>query len=67
MTNEYMEAFNCVQIKLFVLDTWNYWEQIKLLVSDSNTWNFSTVRKQMSYDSFKNNVTYKLFVYKSYT
>ena len=39
---------------------------IELLVLDSSTWNHLTVCKQMSSGSFENNVTYKLFTYKSY-
>ena len=40
--------------------------QIELLVLDNNTWNHLTVCKQISSSSFKNNVTDKRFVYKSY-
>ena len=32
---------------------------------NSNTWNHLTVCKEMSSDSFKNDVTCKLFAYKS--
>ena len=32
---------------------------------NSNTWNHLTVCKQISSGSFKDNVTYKLFVYES--
>ena len=41
--------------------------QIELLVLESNIWNHLTVCKQMSYSSFKDKVTNKLFVYKSHT
>ena len=48
-----------------------YW--IKLLVFNSNNWNHSTVlklaiivRKKISFNSFKNEITNKLFTYKSY-
>ena len=34
---------------------------------NSNTWNHLTMCKQMNSDSFKNNLTYKLFTYKSLT
>ena len=37
---------------------------IELLVLDNNTWNPLTVCKQMSSDTFTNNVIYKLFAYK---
>ena len=40
---------------------------MKLFVLDSNTWNHLTVREQLSSGAFKNNVTKKLFVYKSHT
>ena len=33
---------------------------------DNITWNHLTVWKQMSSGFFKNDVTYKLFIYKSY-
>ena len=33
---------------------------------NSNTWKYLTVCNQVSSGSFKNNVTYKLFVYKWY-
>ena len=55
--------------------TWKYltvYEQIinikeKLLAFDRNTWNHSTVCKEMSSNNlFKNKVTYKLFPYTSY-
>ena len=36
------------------------------IIIDHNTWNHLTVCKQKSSDSFKNNVTYKLFMYKSF-
>ena len=39
---------------------------MKLLVLDNNTWNQLTVCKQKSYGSFKNNLSFKLFVLKSY-
>ena len=38
----------------------------ELLVLNSNTWKCLTVYKQMSSGLFKNNVTYKLFIQKSY-
>ena len=41
--------------------------QIQLLVFDSNTWNHLTLCKQMMSALFKNNVTYKLFIYKYHT
>ena len=47
----YLKPFNCVQMELVVLS--------------SNTWNHWIVGKQMSSGSFKD-VTYKLFLYKSY-
>ena len=40
--------------------------QLQLLVLDSNTGKHLTLCKQMNSYSFKNNVTYKLFIYKSY-
>ena len=50
----YLEPFNCR----------NIWVMLKkLLVLNSNTWNQLTVCKQMSFDSFKNNVTYRLIIY----
>ena len=36
-------------------------------VSDSNTWNHITARKQVTSHSFKNNVTHKLLPYKTHT
>ena len=39
---------------------------IKLLVLHSNTWNYLTVCKQMTSGLFKNHVTFKVFIYKSY-
>ena len=40
---------------------------VELLVLDNdNNRNYLTVYKQISSDSFKNDVTYKLFTYKSY-
>ena len=39
---------------------------VELLELHNNTWNHLTVCKQMSSGSFKNNATYKLFIYKSY-
>ena len=47
----YMKPFNCVKIKLLVLD--------------NNTWKHLTVCKHMGSDLFKD-ITYKLFVCKSY-
>ena len=38
----------------------------ELLVLDRNTWNHLVCCKPMNSDSFKNNVTNKLFDYKSY-
>ena len=39
---------------------------IELLLLKSNIWKHLTVSKQINSGSLKNNVTYKLFVYKSY-
>ena len=47
-----MKPFNCVKINLFVVD--------------NNNSNHLTVCKQMSSDSFKNDVTNKSFAYKPY-
>ena len=49
---EYLKPFNCMHLKLFVLD--------------NNNWNYLTVCKQISSDLFKDYVTYKLFTRKSY-
>ena len=38
-----------------------------LLALDNNTGNYLTLCKQISSGLFKNDVTYKLFAYKSYT
>ena len=48
---------NCLQL--------NDWYHIEFLDLDKNTWNHLTEYKQMSSNSFKNNVTYELFAYKS--
>ena len=53
-----LETFNCVQT--------NDKHLIKLLVLDSDNWNLLTVCKEMSRFTVKNNVTNKLFAYKSY-
>ena len=50
--------------------TWNHLsvckQMIELFALDNNNWNHFTVYKQMGSVLFKNNVTYKLFAYKSY-
>ena len=53
-------------MKLFKSVQTNAWYSIELLVLDGNTWNNLTVCKQMSSDSFRNNITYKIFIYKLY-
>ena len=51
----YLESFNCKQMNNV---------EIELLVLDNSTWSNLIVWKQISSCSFKNKVTYKLFVYK---
>ena len=51
---------------LIIYLTWNHFCCIGLFVLNSNTLNYLTECKQMSSGSFKNIVTYKLFIYKSY-
>ena len=49
-TYQYLEAFNCVQIKLLVESTWNRSPicKIELLVLDMNTYNYVTMCKWMN-------------------
>ena len=52
---------------MFDNNTWSHLTvQIELLVLDNNSWSYLTACKVMSSGSFKNNVTYKVFFYKSY-
>ena len=51
-----------------LLVTRDYGHQLYFLLSmlNSSTWNHFTVSKNLRSGSFKNNITYKLFAYKSY-
>ena len=44
----------------------NQIDEINRIINVNSTWNHFNVCKQMSFNSFKNEVTSKLFTYKSY-
>ena len=61
-SSELIRLTRIISVELQYLKSFNYVQSI-----NNNTWNHLTDYKQMNSGSFKNNVTYKLFTYKSHT